>query len=492
MGRLPFTLQGFSQLVYNFDSQLFPSVGALKSSCTSISGTVSGSKNSMSSAASGIASGWTSEAGVSVKSALQNPIIEGLNRIDTSMNGSLLSIIGKIEALGVPVGEIKNMISTANTLKEGEWKEWTSIFGVKHKSYEKNDDDLIEKYYNSIKNACSDVESSINSLASASSESLGIVGNICGGTPLGSYNAMDLSGVNTDIAIAAIAAESGQKKSGFVNALETIGAFAVGIVESPFKLVEGIVDAGATLVANVVNIAGGDASGIIKFIEKDYVGSAVESLMPFVAEHDVARSIGNGVGDLAMTAVAGGVVGPVSGLSKVAKGLIAVGKAVGNAGRTSETVLGITNGNLTLATSAAMVVGVLDYKGTRKLQKIFTPKVKPTGPKIAGHLPAAGDTVGSTKIAGHLPAAGDTSGGTKIAGYIADAAGNTPDLSKASVSEILKSSAGVEKYTAMGENLGLTKGMSFDKIREICTPAFKERKITGGDFDIFYEIFGKK
>ena len=44
----------------------------------------------------------------------------------------------------------------------------------------------------------------------------------------------------------------------------------------------------------------------------------------------------------------------------------------------------------------------------------------------------------------------------------------------------------------MGENLGLTKGMSFDKIREICTPAFKERKISGGDLDIFYEIFGKK
>ena len=498
MGRLPFTLQGFSQLVYNFDSQLFPSVGALKSSCTSISGTVSGSKNSMSSAASGVASGWSSEAGVSVKSALQNPIIEGLNRIETSMNGSLLSIIGKIDALGAPVGEIKNMISTANTLKEGEWKEWTSIFGVKHKSYEKNDDDLIEKYYNSIKNACSDVESSINSLASASSESLGIVGNICGGTPLGSYNAMDLSGVNTDIAIAAINAESksgsesGQEKSGFVKALETVGAFAVGIVESPLKLVEGIVDAGATLVADVVDMFGGDASGIVKFIKKDHVGIAVDSLMPFITEYDTARSIGNAAGELAMLAVASGAIGPVAGLSNVAKSLIVAGKAIGNAGRTSETVLGITNGNLTLATTAAVVVGVADAKVTRKLQKIFTPKVKPVEPKIAGNLPAPGDTVGGTKIAGNLPAPGDTVGGTKIAGNLTNAAGNTPDFSKASVSEILKSSAGVEKYTTMGENLGLTKGMSFDKIREICTPAFKERKISGGDLDIFYEIFGKK
>lgn len=498
MGRLPFTLQGFSQLVYNFDSQLFPSVGALKSSCTSISGTVSGSKNSMSSAASGVASGWSSEAGVSVKSALQNPIIEGLNRIETSMNGSLLSIIGKIDALGAPVGEIKNMISTANTLKEGEWKEWTSIFGVKHKSYEKNDDDLIEKYYNSIKNACSDVESSINSLASASSESLGIVGNICGGTPLGSYNAMDLSGVNTDIAIAAINAESksgsesGQEKSGFVKALETVGTFAVGVVESPLKLVEGIVDAGATLVADVVDMFGGDATGIVKFIKKDHVGIAVESLMPFVTEHDKARFFGNAAGELAMLAVSGGAIGPVGGLSNVAKSLIVAGKAIGNAGRTSATVLGITNGNLTLATTAAVVVGVADARVTRKLQKIFAPKVKPIEPKIAGHLPAPGDTVGGTKIAGNLPAPGDTSGSTKIAGYIADAAGNTPDLSKASVSEILKSSAGVEKYTTMGENLGLTKGMSFEKIREICTPAFKEGKIKGGDLDIFYTIFGKK
>ena len=492
MGRLPFTLQGFSQLVYNFDSQLFPSVGALKSSCTSISGTVSGSKNSMSSATSGIASGWTSEAGVSVKSALQNPIIEGLNRIDTSMNGSLLSIIGKIEALGVPVGEIKNMISTANTLKEGEWKEWTSIFGVKHKSYEKNDDDLIEKYYNSIKNACSDVESSINSLASASSESLGIVGNICGGTPLGSYNAMDLSGVNTDIAIAAIAAESGQEKSGFVKAVETVGAFAVGIVESPLKLVEGIVDAGATLVADVVDMFGGDASGIVKFIKKDHVGTAIDSLMPFITEYDKARSVGNAVGDVAMIAVASGAIGPVGGLSNVAKSLIIAGKAIGNAGRTSETVLGITNGNLTLATAAAVAVGVADAKVTRKLQKIFTPKVKPIEPKIAGHLPAPGDTVGGTKIAGNLPAPGDTVGSTKVAGYLTDAAGSTPDLSKASVSTILDSSAGVGKYTTIGESLGMTKGMSYDKIREIGLAAFREGKISGGDLDIFYEIFGKK
>lgn len=477
MGRLPFTLQGFSQLVYNFDSQLFPSVGALKSSCTSISGTVSGSKNSMSSAASGVASGWSSEAGVSVKSALQNPIIEGLNRIETSMNGSLLSIIGKIDALGSPVGEIKNMISTANTLKEGEWKEWTSIFGVKHKSYEKNDDDLIEKYYNSIKNACSDVESSINSLASASSESLGIVGNICGGTPLGSYNAMDLSGVNTDIAIAAINAESksGQEKSGFVKALGTVGAFAVGILETPFKLVEGVVDAGATLVADAVSLFGGDASEIVDFIEKDHVGDAVNSVAPWIADYELARSIGNVAGELAVLAVTAG-----SGSAA-----LAAVKAVGNAGRTSETVLNITNGNLALATGAAIVVGLTDYKITRKLQgRVVKPKPtpstpKPSSPDVAGHLPS-----GENNIAGHLPA-----GENNIAGYLNTASENVPDFSSMSVNEVLNNSVGRDIYTNIGKNLGIKEGMSWDAIRDLLTAAYKNKTISGGEREILLGIF---
>lgn len=488
MGRLPFTLQGFSQLVYNFDSQLFPSVGALKSSCTSISGTVSGSKNSMSSAASGVASGWSSEAGVSVKSALQNPIIEGLNRIETSMNGSLLSIIGKIDALGSPVGEIKNMISTANTLKEGEWKEWTSIFGVKHKSYEKNDDDLIEKYYNSIKNACSDVESSINSLASASSESLGIVGNICGGTPLGSYNAMDLSGVNTDIAIAAINAESksGQEKSGFVKALGTVGAFAVGILETPFKLVEGVVDAGATLVADAVSLFGGDASGIVDFIEKDHVGDAVNSVAPWIADYELARSIGNVAGELAVLAVTAG-----SGSAA-----LAAVKAVGNAGRTSETVLNITNGNLALATGAAIVVGLTDYKITRKLQgRVVKPKPtpstpKPSSPDVAGHLPSGENSIaghlpsGENNIAGHLPA-----GENNIAGYLNTASENVPDFSSMSVNEVLNNSVGRDIYTNIGKNLGIKEGMSWDAIRDLLTAAYKNKTISGGEREILLGIF---
>lgn len=471
MGKLPFKLQNFSTLVYNFDTQLFPSVGALRSSCTNISGTVSNSKNSMDSAAGGIASSWTSEAGVSVKGALQDPIIAGLDRIDNSMNGSLLSIIDKIESLGDPVTEIKAMISTANTLKEGEWKEWTSIFGVKHRTYEKNDDDLIEKYYNSIKGACTEVESSIKSLAAASSESLGIVGNVCGGAPLGSYTPMDLTGVNTEIAIAAVE----RQKSFFTKVAGNVGAFAIGVSETPFKLVEGVVDAGATLVADAVSLFGGDASGIVDFIEKDHVGDAVNSVAPWVADYELARSIGNVAGELAVVAVTAG-----SGSAA-----LAAAKAVGNAGRISETVLNITNGNLALATGAAIVVGLTDYKTTRKLQgRVVKPKStpstpKPSSPDVAGHLPS-----GENNIAGHLPA-----GENNIAGYLNTASENVPDFSSMSVNEVLNNSVGRDIYTNIGKNLGIKEGMSWDAIRDLLTAAYKNKTISGGEREILLGIF---
>ena len=255
----------------------------------------------------------------------------------------------------------------------------------------------------------------------------------------------------------------------------TVGAFAVGILETPFKLVEGVVDAGATLVADAVSLFGGDASGIVDFIEKDHVGDAVNSVAPWIADYELARSIGNVAGELAVLAVTAG-----SGSAA-----LAAVKAVGNAGRTSETVLNITNGNLALATGAAIVVGLTDYKITRKLQgRVVKPKPtpstpKPSSPDVAGHLPS-----GENNIAGHLPA-----GENNIAGYLNTASENVPDFSSMSVNEVLNNSVGRDIYTNIGKNLGIKEGMSWDAIRDLLTAAYKNKTISGGEREILLGIF---
>lgn len=266
----------------------------------------------------------------------------------------------------------------------------------------------------------------------------------------------------------------------------TVGAFAVGILETPFKLVEGVVDAGATLVADAVSLFGGDASGIVDFIEKDHVGDAVNSVAPWIADYELARSIGNVAGELAVLAVTAG-----SGSAA-----LAAVKAVGNAGRTSETVLNITNGNLALATGAAIVVGLTDYKITRKLQgRVVKPKPtpstpKPSSPDVAGHLPSGENSIaghlpsGENNIAGHLPA-----GENNIAGYLNTASENVPDFSSMSVNEVLNNSVGRDIYTNIGKNLGIKEGMSWDAIRDLLTAAYKNKTISGGEREILLGIF---
>lgn len=116
------TLTQFSggDKVDSFDTQVLPKVAEMESKRASIVGSITTAKSSFSSASSGIGSGWTNGSGVGVKSALDNTIVEGTNRIEISMNGSLATLISKIGEFKEPIDYIKDLIKVTNNLKCGE------------------------------------------------------------------------------------------------------------------------------------------------------------------------------------------------------------------------------------------------------------------------------------------------------------------------------------------------------------------------------------
>lgn len=222
------TLTQFSggDKVDSFDTQVLPKVAEMESKRASIVGSITTAKSSFSSASSGIGSGWTNGSGVGVKSALDNTIVEGTNRIEISMNGSLATLISKIGEFKEPIDYIKDLIKVTNNLKCGEnvpkasststsksekgtsktsstsdsksggsTSKTSSTSNPESNSvYQANDQAQIDANYKIIESAVAAVAQAIDSLAAAATgESLGIVGNVCNGVPLGAMTTMDLS-----------------------------------------------------------------------------------------------------------------------------------------------------------------------------------------------------------------------------------------------------------------------------------------------------------
>lgn len=241
------TLTQFSggDKVDSFDTQVLPKVAEMESKRASIVGSITTAKSSFSSASSGIGSGWTNGSGVGVKSDLDNTIVEGTNRIEISMNGSLATLISKIGEFKEPIDYIKDLIKVTNNLKCGEnvpkassTSTSKSVKGTSKTSstsnsgsnfvYQANDQAQIDANKKDISDAVTAVAQAIDSLASAATgEGLGIVGNVCNGVPLGVMTTMDLSTITVP---------------SFSNSFEPPTATSAGSIDELKVLVEDDVD----------------------------------------------------------------------------------------------------------------------------------------------------------------------------------------------------------------------------------------------------------
>lgn len=381
----------------NFDKNVCGSLDSLSAKATEVQTELNDIYNLYQSALNGVTSTWKDENSASAKEGL-TLISNATTRLKDSASNELMGVIGKAGEVKEKIEYIKAKHKEGEGLEKAAWLESTVtriINGISQaftqKNWMNNDQAKIDSLNAEIDHYNKEAERMLDAIkAGMGGVSLGIVGNMVNGGALGSYSTFSYN--YTEKAFT--------QKTWVSETIGAVGATLAGVVETPFKIVEGILDAGTTVVADVVSIFGGDASGIVNFVRKDYVGDWFEDniYVGMLDDKDAFRTAGNIVGDIGVTAAA-----ILSGQAWVL-GL----KATGQGGRTSESILNATNGNLFWATTGGTVVGLIDYFGSKKAQNAYKGRHKPTqdvknlpAPDDVKNLPAPDDV-------GKLPAAGKT------------------------------------------------------------------------------------
>lgn len=316
---------------------------------------------------SGVRSAWTDGNNADSINNL-NLISSAVDRVAESSNSDFSSFLNEIKNVVNYVDDIKGKVDSVNSLKGEE-----TINGKKVA----NDQAKIINGEGEINVMIRNAQGKLDALSRGLNDvTLGIKGNMVTGGSLGSYNRFNYSFVEEkyvpnrslsydDDSQSSDYIPSGSSSTytntssgtGFIGA---IGAFALGAVESVLKLGEGIVDAGATIVGNVVSLCGGDSKGIEAFIKEEHVNNMFDNI-GIMNEHSFARSAGNVVGDVASFAGAAflaTMTAPVSILGTTAY-------AVANGGKTSEFILKLTD-NLAVATGCGVVSGIVSRSFVRR------------------------------------------------------------------------------------------------------------------------------
>ena len=309
-------------------------ISNLSSSANSLLGEVTASKGKYQSALDDVASAWTSSDSSETKSVLEL-IINACSNIETSINSDLLRAISDFDKVKV---------------------EYDTVLDIRKQYENETDENKIKNANARIDNANAKGEATISAIKSGLDDvSLGIIGNMKRGGALGPVTKYNLTVNFTPITPEEVA----EKHTSF---LGDVGSFCLGLVKSVIDLGEGIVDAGATVLATVVSWADqGSSDAIRDWVESDQFGEGFDEWTNSLDWYnETAGSIGHTAGDVGTFVT-----------SVVAGGPLAVLHAVGVAGETMESFLnwGPAEDNWGLYGSLVVggAVGLLDYFATSKL-----------------------------------------------------------------------------------------------------------------------------
>lgn len=397
-------MKEMSSVLRNFESSVLPNLSSMESAKSEICTYLNDSKSAFDSVYNGMSQGWKDSNGQSV-SASVSLVMNASERLSSSMASDLGNILSRCSEVGDVVSQINDKISEGSSLTPGHFvtKLWSS-------EYCANDQERIDQLNDEIEQLNNQGEAMLNAISlAAGGISLGISGNMTNGGSLGNY--IDFASNYKFSTQEWLAANPIRHPYPYL--ASSVGCFVAGFVGSVAKLAEGIVDAGATIVADVVSLFGADSSGIVEFVKKDHVGDFIEGTIGnWEGYNPGAVSWGKTFGNIALTTAA------TLSLNPVALGAV----ATGHGGETSETVLEATD-NLLLATGAGVAVGVAEYWGgkqyqSKKLKKLSSkavtatssPKVGPnlalpSGPTVS--MPASGRTVIAVKDGYTLYSNGD-------------------------------------------------------------------------------------
>ena len=276
---------------------------------------------------------------------------------DSSETKSVLELI--INACSNIETSINSDLLTAISDFDKVKVEYDTVLDIRKQYENETDENKIKNANARIDNANAKGEATISAIKSGLDDvSLGIIGNMKRGGSLGPVTKYNLTVNFTPITPEEVA----EKHTSF---LGNVGSFCLGLVKSVIDLGEGIVDAGATALATVVSWADqGSSDAIRDWVESDQFGEGFDEWTNSLDWYnETAGSIGHTAGDVG-TFVTSVFCPP-----------IAVLHAIGVAGETMESFLnwGPAEGNWGLYGSLVVggAVGLLDRYATNKLHGKF-------------------------------------------------------------------------------------------------------------------------
>lgn len=327
-----------------FKDTVSPSISSMENTKNEIANYLNEATTTYESAYNGITSAITDDQGkvASQSLALVKQAVEIMKNSITNDMGNILSECSKISD---EIARIESEIERGNKLTPGWWESvWNDITGFFTSEWCDNDAGEIKRINEEVGQSMNALEAQLDAIASSSNSiRLGIIGNMVAGGTLGSY--IDFAS-SYNFNLQQWKAENPIYRE---TLLGQVGGFVVGLVETPLKMVEGLVDTAALIVADVLAITGADTSGIVNWIATDHVGNFINNTLYNGTDAYIeARTLGKGVSDIFIRKL----------LSKIpiVRGVV----AVSTAGRTAEYAL--ANGaNLLTATGGAVAGGVVDY-----------------------------------------------------------------------------------------------------------------------------------
>ena len=365
-----------------FKDTVSPSISSMESTKNEIANYLNEATTAYESAYNGITSAITDDQGkaASQSLALVKQAVEIMKNSITNDMGNILSECSKILE---EITRIESEIERGNNLTPGWWESvWNDITGFFTSEWCDNDAGEISRIKEEVEHSMKALEAQLDAIASSSNSiRLGIIGNMVAGGTLGSY--IDFAS-NYNFNLQQWKEENPVYKE---TLLGQVGGFVVGLVETPLKIVEGLVDTAALVVADVLAIVGADTSGIVNWIATDHVGNFINNTLYNGTDAYIgARTFGKGISDYLIRQFLSQI--------PVARKVI----AISTVGRTAEYAL--ANGaDLLTATGAGVVGGVVDYA---LMERMNSKNSVPRGSSSAILLNEAGSSLRK------LPAAGET------------------------------------------------------------------------------------
>ncbi len=329
-----YTPEPLSAKLIKYKDNVYGKESTFTSAADGIASEINSANTDFSSAASGVSGSVQDAQGAALTSCL-SLVSEACVRMGTSVTSDIGAICAKCTGVDGTLDEIMDLQDKASKIPRSLWIEeaWDDLGHFIAGHWNNSNHGQFQKLNQEIQQKIKLCEAKIDAIAQASYQiSLGIDhSNMVQGGSLGSYVSFD--------SVYSFNEQQWLNDNPIVNLniLQQAGCLVVGAVEGVGKIVEGIVDCGATLVGGVVSAIGSlfnwdaakkAADSIKGFVQEDWVGKGAAAVGKLItgSEAGYKNSLGAKAGNFVGSAVGHGVLWCIPGGALISAASIAGNK----------------------------------------------------------------------------------------------------------------------------------------------------------------------